>query len=180
MCTSTRARNSSGSAVSVPAVRPSASSNSSSRTNNRSTARRNASVNRVVSWAGHETKVPSGRKPPSVTRRCRCGCQLAREPCVCSVTGRLGGREIDRDRRGLGIGRHRGGATQLEHPPSFLSQLDDGPIVGRRLRFGQVADCFPERDVVAGIELRTTRHDADRPGAILCGLAPSRFAPPCD
>ena len=29
------------------------------------------------------TKVPSGRKPPSVTRRCAWGCQLAREPCVC-------------------------------------------------------------------------------------------------
>ncbi len=67
--------------VSMPAAW--SSSKRSTRTNNRSTARRNASVNRAVSCAGHVTNVPSGRKPPSVTRRCRCGCQLAREPCAC-------------------------------------------------------------------------------------------------
>ena len=59
------------------------SSNRSRRTKSWSTARRNASVSRAVSWAGQVTKVPSGRKPLSVTRRWRCGCQLAREPCVC-------------------------------------------------------------------------------------------------
>src|ERR1035437_5074588 len=58
------------------------SSKRSRRTNSRSTARRNASVTRAVSCAGHDTNVPSGRNPPSVTRRWRCGCQLAREPCV--------------------------------------------------------------------------------------------------
>jgi len=41
------------------------SSKSARRTKSRSTARRNASVNRAVSWAGHVTNVPSGRKPPS-------------------------------------------------------------------------------------------------------------------
>jgi hypothetical protein len=59
------------------------SSKSARRTKSRSTARRNASVKRAVSCTGHDTKVPSGRKPPSVTSRCRCGCQFAREPCVC-------------------------------------------------------------------------------------------------
>ena len=66
--------------MSIPAA--SSSSNNSKRTNSRSTARRNASVKRAVSCASHDTNVPSGRNPPSVTRRCRCGCQLAREPCV--------------------------------------------------------------------------------------------------
>ena len=32
----------------------------------------------AVSCAGHDTNVPSGRNPPSVTRRCTCGCQFAR------------------------------------------------------------------------------------------------------
>ena len=36
------------------------SSNSASRTNTRSTARRNASVNRAVSCTGHTTNVPTG------------------------------------------------------------------------------------------------------------------------
>jgi len=67
--------------VSIPAAW--SSSKSAKRTNSRSTARRKASVNRAVSCAGHDTNVPSGRKPPPVTRRCRCGCQLASEPCVC-------------------------------------------------------------------------------------------------
>ncbi len=63
------------------------SSNSAKRTKSRSTARRNASVNRAVSWAGHETKVPSRRNPPSVTRRCRCrcGCPLAMPPALRGV-----------------------------------------------------------------------------------------------
>ncbi len=65
--------------LSMPAAL--SSSKSSSRTNTWNTARRNASVNRDVSCAGHDTNVPSGRKRPSVTSRCRCGCQLAREPC---------------------------------------------------------------------------------------------------
>jgi len=43
------------------------------RTKRLSTARRNASVNRAVSCTGHATKFPSGRNPPSVTSRCRCG-----------------------------------------------------------------------------------------------------------
>ncbi len=58
------------------------SSTSARRTKSRSTARRNASVSRAVSCTGHATKVSSVRKRPSVTKRCRCGCQLAREPCV--------------------------------------------------------------------------------------------------
>jgi len=54
---------------SIPAA--CSSSKRSTRTNNRSTARRNASVRRAVSWAGHVMNVPSGRKPPSVTIRRR-------------------------------------------------------------------------------------------------------------
>lgn len=46
-------------------------------TKNRGTARRNASVKRAVRCAGHDTKVPSDRKRPSVTKRYRCGCQFA-------------------------------------------------------------------------------------------------------
>jgi len=42
------------------------SSSSARRTKGRSIARRNASVKRVVSWAGHVTNVPSCLKPPSV------------------------------------------------------------------------------------------------------------------
>jgi len=94
------------------------SSNKSSRTNNRSTARRNASVNRAVSCTGHPTNVPSGRKPPLVTSRWRCGCQFASDPCVCrhatiptvssrspvsvrmaAVTGRAATRAISPSRR---------------------------------------------------------------------------------
>ena len=46
------------------------------RTRSRRTARRNSSVNRVVSCLGHDTTVPACRRPPSVTRRYGCGCQL--------------------------------------------------------------------------------------------------------
>ena len=46
--------------------------NRSRRTKSRSTARRNASLRAALSYAGQpgqRTKVPSGRKPPSVTFR---------------------------------------------------------------------------------------------------------------
>ena len=36
----------------------------------------------VTSCSGNGTKLPSGRNPPSVTSRCKCGCELAREPWV--------------------------------------------------------------------------------------------------
>jgi len=40
-------------------------------------------VARHLESLGHEMIVPSGRKPPSVTSRCWCGFQLARDPGVC-------------------------------------------------------------------------------------------------
>jgi len=36
----------------------------------------------LTSCSGSSTKVPSARNPPSVTSRCKCGCQFAREPWV--------------------------------------------------------------------------------------------------
>ena len=63
----------------IPAGR--SSSNSSTRTNRRTPPRRKASVRGAVSCTGPETTVPSGRHPPSVTRRCRYGCPFAADRC---------------------------------------------------------------------------------------------------
>ncbi len=57
-----------------------AASNTTRGTHNRSVTRRNASVDRAVSWAGNETNVPSRRNPPAVTSRRGRRSQLAREP----------------------------------------------------------------------------------------------------
>lgn len=45
------------------------------------TAKRVRQAGRVV--GGPRDDVPSARKPPSVTSKWKCGCQLGREPCVC-------------------------------------------------------------------------------------------------
>ena len=36
----------------------------------------------ATSWSGRCTNEPSGRNPPSVTSRCKCGCQFTSDPWV--------------------------------------------------------------------------------------------------
>jgi hypothetical protein len=96
------------------------------RTKSRSTARRKASLRAALSYAGQpgqRTKVPSGRKPPSVTTRWRWGCQLASEPWVWMPEAQTRtGTGAQRDRRTDA----RGGHADMRTGFSLLLAVRDG------------------------------------------------------